>query len=95
MKKKIARNALVALILLTIFSISASAKTLADVPRMTKEDLRNRIGDENIIVIDVRTEYDWVNSDLKISGAVRQNPQDVLAWGKKYAKEKTLVLYCA
>ena len=67
----------------------------ADTPRMSKEELRSRLGDKDIVIIDVRQAYDWEMSNSKIRGAVREDPQDVASWAKKYSKEKTIVLYCA
>jgi len=95
MSKRSIFNFLVAWTGLTLFSLSTFAITVADVPRMTKEELRSRLSDGNTVVIDVRTSYDWDNSDSKIFGAIRENPQDVLSWAKKYPKEKILVLYCS
>jgi len=74
---------------LTTFSMAA------DVPRMTREELRAMLGNPDLVIIAVRTEGDWTDSDLKIIGAVREDPRDIESWAKKYPKEKTLVLYCA
>ena len=76
---------------LLIFACVASV----DAQRMSKEELRSRLGDRDIVIIDVRQAYDWEMSDSKIRGAVREGPQDVTSWAKKYSKEKTIVLYCA
>jgi len=67
----------------------------ADVPRMSKEELKAQLGNPDIIIMDVRTEGDWKSSQYKISGAVRENPSTVESWMAKYPKDKTLVLYCA
>jgi hypothetical protein len=72
-----------------------SSIALADAPRMSIEELRSRLGDNDIVVIDVRTGRDWERSDSKIRGAVREDPRDVTSWARKYPREKTLVLYCA
>jgi predicted sulfurtransferase len=66
-----------------------------NVPRMTKEDLKPLVGDPNVIVIDVRSLGDWNKDTLMIKGAIREDPMDVPDWMDKYAKEKTLVFYCA
>ena len=76
--------------LLLVFAVAS-----ADAPRMSKEELKGRLGDKDIVVIDVRTGYDWEKSNSKIRGAVREDPQDTASWAKKYTKEKTIVLYCA
>jgi rhodanese-related sulfurtransferase len=82
------------------FSIAAMAMFLntalaADVSRITKEELKSRIGDSDIVVLDVRRSGDWKASPSKIQGAVREDPADVDSWAAKYPKETTLVLYCA
>jgi predicted sulfurtransferase len=83
------------MVLLSFNSFLAFAVASADAPRMSKEELKNRLGDKDIVVIDVRTGYDWEKSDSKIRGAVREDPQHAASWAKKYTKEKTIVLYCA
>jgi rhodanese-related sulfurtransferase len=62
---------------------------------MTKEELKAKLGDPNFIVVDVRFGADWTGSDLKIKGAVREDPGAVESWANKYPKDKTLVFYCA
>ena len=66
-----------------------------DAPRMGKEELKARLGSPDLILIDVRYGKDWSESDRKIVGAVREDPQEFDAWSGKYPKTKTLVLYCA
>jgi len=62
---------------------------------MTKEQLLPLLGKPDVIVIDVRSTYDWDNSKEKIPGAIREEPMQFESWMTKYSKEKTLVLYCA
>jgi predicted sulfurtransferase len=76
-------------------ALSVFAAAPADAPRMAKEELKRRLGDKDIVVIDVRTKDDWEMSGSKIKGAVREDPQDTASWAAKYAKEKTIVLYCS
>ena len=83
------------MVLLSVNSLSVFAVASADAPRMSKEELKSRLGDKDIVIIDVRTGYDWEKSDSKIRGAVREDPQDTASWAKKYTKEKPIVLYCA
>ncbi len=66
-----------------------------DAPRMTKEELKAMLGNPNLIIIDVRHGMDWTGSDLKIKGAVREDPEAIDSWANKYLKDKTLVFYCA
>ncbi len=66
-----------------------------EVPRITPGELASRLGQPDLIVLDVRAEADWKSSDKKILGAVREDPGLVGKWASNYPKEKTFVLYCA
>ena len=66
-----------------------------NVPRMTKDELKSRIGTPDVVVIDVRSQGDWNKEKEMIKGAVRENPIDVSSWMDKYPKDKTLVFYCS
>jgi rhodanese-related sulfurtransferase len=68
---------------------------VAGVPMMTAEDLKAKLGSPDLTILDVRRAAHWNASDSKIVGAVREDPQDVESWAGKYAKDRTLVLYCA
>jgi rhodanese-related sulfurtransferase len=65
------------------------------VPRMTKDELKAMLGNPNLIIIDVRHDQDWKGSDVRIKGAVREDPDDVKSWARKYSKDRLIVLYCA
>jgi rhodanese-related sulfurtransferase len=83
--------------LMILFMVGGCA-TLAkstDAPRITKEELKAKLGNPNFIVVDVRFGADWTGSDLKIKGAVREDPGAVESWANKFPKDKTLVFYCA
>ncbi len=67
----------------------------ADVPKMSKEDLKSLLGKPEVIIVDVRTGTDWTSSQTKIKGAVREDPPKVSSWMDKYPKDKTLVFYCS
>ena len=64
-------------------------------PRMTKDDLKEMLSNPDLVIIDVRYGKDWTDSDLKIRGAVREDPEAFNSWANKYPKNKTLVFYCA
>jgi rhodanese-related sulfurtransferase len=66
-----------------------------DTPRMTKDELKARLDNPDLLIIDVRYGKDWTDSDLKIKGAVREDPEAFDSWASKYPKDKTLVFYCA
>jgi hypothetical protein len=67
----------------------------AEVSKMTKEELKSKLGTPEAVIIDVRSGRDWKASEMKIRGAVRDDPQDLESWTKKYSKDKMLVIYCA
>ncbi len=75
--------------------LSAAAIAEAGVPVITPEELKAKLGSPDITILDVRRAAHWNASDRKIVGAVREDPESVESWAGKYAKEKTLVLYCA
>lgn len=66
----------------------------ASIPKMDKDELKNQLGSENVVVVDVRTGRDWSASEFKIKGAVRVNDGDLTAL-ESNDKEQTFVLYCA
>ena len=80
----------------TIFiflTIGATIASCADAPRMTKEALKAKLGNPDLIILDVRLGSDWTGSDLKIKGAVREDPGNIGSWANNYSKNKTLVFY--
>ncbi len=81
------------LIFLTIGLFTTYAFS-ADVPMMTKEELKALLGNPDLVIFDVRLGSDYTSSDLKIKGAVREYG-DIGTWVNKYPNDKTLVLYCA
>ena len=66
-----------------------------DAPRVTKEQLMSMLGNPDLLIIDVRYGKDWTDSNLKIRGAVREDPEAFNSWASKYPKDKILVFYCA
>ncbi|RPH84777.1 MAG: hypothetical protein EHM75_10485 [Desulfobacteraceae bacterium] len=82
----------IALILFMSFVLPVLA---AEAPRIEKEKLKDMLGKPELILIDVRAGSDWKASTQKIKGAVREDPDQVDTWMKKYPKDKTMVFYCA
>jgi hypothetical protein len=65
-----------------------------DAPRITKEELKAKLGDPSVTVIDVRYKPNWKKSDKKIKGALREDPNEISSWVGKYRKDQALVFYC-
>ena len=84
-------SAIVCLVFVGSLAITAAAE---EVPRMTKEQLKEMLDNPNVVIIDVRTGKDWSASDVKIKGAIREDSRQVKNWASKLEKDKTYVLYC-
>ena len=98
MKRAVA-SILAVLAAVTFLAASAIAakpskkKSFPDVPRITKEELMEKLADPEVIIIDVRPEQQWKSSKLKILGAIHEDPVAIESWAGKYPKDKTIVLY--
>ncbi len=89
------RRALLALAAIAVgFSLGLPAAS-AEAVRMSQEELKSRLEDPALVIIDVRSYTDWFLSREKIKGAERENYRDFEGWASKYPKDKTIVLYCA
>jgi hypothetical protein len=75
--------------------LSLPAMAAKDPPLISKEELKGALGKPGLTIIDVRSPEDWTKSDKKIKGAVREDPEASKDWGKKYAKDDDIVVYCA
>jgi len=71
-----------------------SIKQVEHIPRITKEELKQKLGDPAVSIIDVRYSTNWKKSDRLIVGAVREEPMEVGTWIHKYPKDQMIVLYC-
>jgi len=61
-----------------------------EVPKISKEEVHKMLGHPDVIIMDVRK-----SGELKIKGAVREDPEKLFSRTHKYPKNKTLILYCA
>ena len=95
MKRLREKVILTVFIVTAVFALLTSAGIAADTNRITKEELKKIMGEDTVIILDVRTGRDWGSSEFKIKGAHRVDPKDFDAWSKRYPKDNTLVLYCA
>jgi hypothetical protein len=81
-----------ALVVVPLIPCGASAE---EAPRITKEEAKALMGSPGVVILDVRAGKDWSASELKVKGAVREDPSDIAKWASKYAPDTTLILYCA
>ena len=79
-------------VLLLTMSLTVSA---ASVPLMSADELKSRLGDADLVVLDVRAGRDWSGSGKKVAGSERVKPRGVDQWIINYPKDKEIVLYCA
>lgn len=84
-----------AAVLAVLSLLALSTVMAAEVGLMSKEELKQVLSDENLVILDVRTGRDWSSSEFKIKGAVRAAPGDFKKWASTFNKDKTVVLYCA
>jgi rhodanese-related sulfurtransferase len=61
------------------------------VESMSKEELRDMLGQKNLVIADVR--YFAPLDEGKIPGAVRYHPMDVETWGPTIPENATVVIY--
>jgi hypothetical protein len=98
MKKNVTGFLLSLMVLMLLWGAGCTAMTkiaTKDVPRMSVDELKSSLGDPAYVVIDVRSGSDWDGSSIRIKGAVRETGGNVADWASRYAKNKTIVLYCA
>ncbi len=92
MRKRLFISAVLVFFMVGILTTFAKS---ADVPRMTKDELKAMLGNPDLVILDVRAQSDWKGTDSKVQGAIREDPDSVKSWAEKYPKDKTIVLYCA
>ncbi|MCU0538763.1 MAG: hypothetical protein MUD16_16520 [Desulfobacterales bacterium] len=78
-----------------VLAMLAPSAAASEAARMSPDDLKLKLGDPEVVVLDVRSHTDWFLSREKIQGAERENYRDFEGWAAKYPKAKTIVLYCA
>ncbi len=73
-------------VILGTYTFTALAQ---EAPKITREKVLRMLDNPDVIIIDVRSS----GAELKIKGAVKEDPENVSLWIDKYPKEKTLVFY--
>jgi len=82
-------------ICLVVLTLIADAFAADNAVRIEPQELKTKLGQSGLSVVDVRIISDWKKSDRKIAGAVREDPHDVSSWAHKYSKHEPLVVYCS
>jgi rhodanese-related sulfurtransferase len=86
---------IIAVALIASSGLVAAGALAAEAARINKDELKAKLGNPDVVIIDVRSHTDWLFSGDKIKGALRENYRDFEGWYAKYPKDKTIVLYCA
>jgi len=64
-----------------------------EVPRITKEQLKEMLGKPDVAIIDARPVEQWKYSDQIIPGTVHEDPLSIQSWALNYDKNKKIVVY--
>lgn len=84
------------LVMVLIGLFFSGSMAIADgVPEMTVDDLKSRLDQGDVAVLDVRSDRDWNTADTSIPGSARVNPDEIGQWAKNLPEGKAIVLYCA
>jgi hypothetical protein len=81
------------ILLLTAVLPGYAAQGTAKVSLVTPLELKSRLGEPGLRIIDVRAAASWAQSNRKIKGAVREDPDQAAIWGPRLPKGKEFVLY--
>ena len=73
--------------------LTEAPASVEQVPRLTKEAVREMIGKPDVVLVDVRYIKQYEQSGEKIPGAVFVQPENFDEFVKNHPKEKTYVLY--
>jgi hypothetical protein len=82
-----------ALILVALTGYSAPPSSVEQVPRLTKEQVRDMLGKPDVVIVDIRFIKQYEQSDRKLPGAVFVQPENFDEFAKNNPKDKTYVLY--
>lgn len=85
-----------AILLFALFAVAMAggAPDLDAVPRVSLEELKSRLGDPDLVIIDTRRFEDMI-PPTKIPGAVVVQYDKVADWADMIPKDKEIVTYCA
>ncbi len=88
-------SSLVALLLLfSLAGYSAMPTTVEQVPRLTKDAVKEMLGKPDVVIVDIRYIRQYEQSDKKLPGAVFVQPENFDEFVKNHPqKDKTYVLY--
>jgi predicted sulfurtransferase len=80
-------------LLIALAGYPAVPTTIEQVPRLTKEQVKDMLGKPGVVIVDVRYIKQYEQSDKKLPGAVFVQPENFDEFVKNHPKDKTYVLY--
>jgi hypothetical protein len=92
------KTTLLAVMILSLVMVGSGFNAVAaakEIPRVSIDELKGMLDAKDYVLVDVRAGKDWSSSELKIKGAVREDPKEFDSWAAKYPKDKKIILYCA
>ena len=95
LKEDISIILFVALLLPLVYPENLAANDVIEVPRMSVIELKKKLGNPDVAIIDVRRQKNWWSSTTKILTAAREDPARVPQWYTAYQRDKILVFYCS
>jgi hypothetical protein len=69
------------------------ASSSGNIPFISIEDLKAKLADPSVVILDVRIPKHIDASRFKIKGAVWVNPKEIDQWVQSFSKDATYVLY--
>jgi hypothetical protein len=64
-----------------------------EVPRVTKEELKELLGKPGTVILDCRPNEQFSESPQRIPGAVHEDPLKIPLWAPKYPKDARIIVY--
>ena len=84
------------LLIIVLFGLFSTFPALGmDIPIMSKENLKEKLGSGEITILDARSGNHWDGSIFKIPGALRTPADQIEIWSTRFNKNQKLVVYCA
>jgi hypothetical protein len=93
--KRVLLPVMLGILVVVVFIACKNVRSVKNVPRVSKDYLKAKLGSPDLVLLDVRAQIDWEKSNEKITGAARMDPKTVDTWSETLQKDKEIVLYCA
>jgi hypothetical protein len=72
---------------------STDASSSGDILFISIEELKAKLGEPSVVILDMRIPKHIAASRLKIKGVVWVNPEEIDQWVQSFSKDSTYMLY--